>query len=113
MISIVVFKCLETNCGPSSSKRPSKPSYFMVLQCKFVKKEYVESLILQKFGINKSMCLMICFSNIPNKVNKKCNDLLPFWEHPNYMKNWKSIYDNPEIIPIQIEGILILNGFDI
>ena len=29
------------------------------------------------------------------------------------MKNWQSIYDSPEIIPTQIEGILILNGNDI
>jgi hypothetical protein len=42
-----------------------------------------------------------------------CNDLLPFWEHSNYIENWESIYDNPKIIPIQIEGILILNGYDI
>jgi hypothetical protein len=74
---------------------------------------YVELLILQKFGISKNMRVMICFSNIPNKVNKKCNDLLPFCEHPNYMENWKNIYDNFEIIPIQIQGILILNGYDI
>jgi hypothetical protein len=43
----------------------------MVLQCKFVDKGYDKFLILQKFGINKSMHVMICFSNIPEKVNKK------------------------------------------
>ena len=46
----------------------------MVLQCKFVDKKYVKSLIFQKFGINKSMHVMIYFFNIPNKVNKKSND---------------------------------------
>jgi predicted esterase YcpF (UPF0227 family) len=56
---------------------------------------------------------MICFSNIPNKVKKNGNDALLFWEHPNYMENWQSIYDNPEIIPTQTKGILILNGNDI
>jgi hypothetical protein len=29
------------------------------------------------------------------------------------MENWQSIYNNLEIIPTQIEGILILNGNDI
>jgi hypothetical protein len=29
------------------------------------------------------------------------------------MENWQSIYDNPEIIPIQTKGILIFNGNDI
>jgi hypothetical protein len=59
----------------------------MVLQSKFVDK----FLILQKFGINKSMRVMICFSNIPNKVNKKCNDLLPFWQYPRN-QNFVSIF---------------------
>jgi hypothetical protein len=31
----------------------------------------IKSLILQKFGINKSMRVMICFSKIRNKVLKK------------------------------------------
>jgi hypothetical protein len=56
---------------------------------------------------------MVCFFNIPSKVNKKSNNFQPFWEHLTYMENWKSVYDNPKIIPTQIEGILILNGFDI
>ena len=62
---------LQNNCGPSSLKRPNKPSPFMVFQCTFVEKGYVESLILQKFGIKEHMRVMICFSNIPNKVNNK------------------------------------------
>jgi hypothetical protein len=59
------------------------------------------------------MHVMICFSNILNKVIKKSNDALPFWKHPNYMENWQSIYDIPEIISKQTKGILILNGNDI
>ena len=46
-------------------------------------------------------------------MNKKSNDLLLFWEHPNYIKNWKIIYENPKIIPTQTKSILILNGYDI
>jgi hypothetical protein len=101
---------LQNNCGPSSSKRPSKPSPFMVLQCTFVEKGYVESLILQKFGIKEHMRVMICFSNIPNKVNNKNNDLQPFWEHPSYMEIWETIYDDPRIIPTLTQGMLLLNG---
>ena len=59
------------------------------------------------------MRVMICYSNIPNKVNNKNNDLQPFWEHPNYMENWEEIYDNPEIISTLTQGTLILNGFDL
>jgi hypothetical protein len=46
-------------------------------------------------------------------VNKKSNDLLLFWERPNYIENWEIIYDNPKVIPTQPKGILILNGYDI
>jgi hypothetical protein len=53
MIAMVVFKLLFLNDGPSSSRRPNKPSFFMVLQCKVIGKRYVKSLILQKFGINQ------------------------------------------------------------
>ena len=100
------------NCGPSSSKKSSKPSPFMVLHCKFINKKYVEKT-LQKFGIIQSMCVMICFSNILNKINKESVGLLPFWEHPSYMENWGSIYNNSKIIPTQTEGILILSRGDI
>jgi hypothetical protein len=62
---------LKKDCEPSSSKIPNKPSPFVVLQCKFVDKRYVEPLILQNFGININMQIMICFFNIPNKVFKK------------------------------------------
>jgi hypothetical protein len=41
------------------------------------------------------------------------NDALSCFEHPNYMENWQSIYDNLGIIPTQTEGILILYGNDI
>jgi hypothetical protein len=104
---------LTNNCGPSPSKRASKPSPFLVLQCTFVEKGYVESSILQKFGIKESMHVIICYSNISNKVNNKNNDLQPFWEHPNYMENWEGIYDDPGIIPTLTQGTLILNGYDI
>jgi hypothetical protein len=69
---------VTNNFGPSSSKRASKSSPFLVLQCIFVKKGYVESSILQKFGIKESMRVMTCYSNIPNKVNNKNNHLQPF-----------------------------------
>ena len=59
----------------------------MVLQCTFVDKGHFESLILQKFGIKESVRVMMCFSNILNRVNKKNNDLQPFWEHRSYMEN--------------------------
>ena len=95
---------LETNIS-------DLPKPFMVLQCSFVDKGYVEPLILQKFGIKVNMRVMISFSNIYNKVNKKNDDLLPFWKNPNYMENWESKYDNPEIIPTQTQGMLILNGY--
>jgi hypothetical protein len=85
----------------------------MVLQCTFVHKGYVELSILLKFGIKEDMHVMICFSNIPNKVNKKNNDLQPFWGQPSYIKNWESIYDKPEIITTITKGMLILNGYDI
>jgi hypothetical protein len=71
MISMVVFRCLKKNLWPSSSKRPHKPFPFMVLQCKFVDKGYIESSIFQKISINKSMHIMICISNIPKNVNKR------------------------------------------
>jgi hypothetical protein len=44
---------LTNNFGPSSSKRASKPSPFLVLQCSFVEKEYVESSILQNLVLKK------------------------------------------------------------
>jgi hypothetical protein len=78
----------------------------MVLHCTFIHKGYVELLILQKFGIKEDMHVVICFSNIPNKVNKNNNDLQPFWEHPFYIKNWESIYDKPEIITTITNNIL-------
>ena len=45
---------LKNNFRPSSSKRPSKPHPFVVLQCTFVQKRYVESLIILQFGIKES-----------------------------------------------------------
>jgi hypothetical protein len=42
MISMVVFECLNKNCGSSSFKKPNKPSLFMILECKFIDKGYVE-----------------------------------------------------------------------
>ena len=51
----------------------------MILNCKFHKDGVQEQLILNKFGITKSMQLMVCFSNIPNNVKKVSNGELPFW----------------------------------
>jgi hypothetical protein len=51
------------------------------------------------------MEVMVCFSNIPNKIQKRSNGSLPFWKDPNFIENWQSIYGNLEIIPTQIEGL--------
>ena len=56
------------------------------------------------------MRVMISFSNVPNKVNNKNNDLQPYWEHPTFMKTWEGIYEDPTIIPTISQGMLLLNG---
>jgi hypothetical protein len=72
----------------------------------------VESSILKEIGINKSMHIMIWFSNASNKINNESSELLPFWKDKRYKSNWKNIYEESGMIPTQIEGILILNGYD-
>jgi len=44
---------------------------FMVLQCKFMSKGFVESKTLRLFGIKEEMCIMISFSNVPNEYKNK------------------------------------------
>ena len=85
-IYVALQTYLKNNLGPSSSTTPSKPFPFSILQCTFVEKGLMESLILQKFGIKGNMRVMISFSNVPNKINNKDNDLQPYWEHPTFMR---------------------------
>ena len=50
----------------------------MVLNCKFHRDGVQEQLILNKFGITKSMWVMVCFSNIPNNVKIVSNVFFTF-----------------------------------
>ena len=53
---------------------------------------------------------MISFSIILNKINNKNNNFQPFWEHPSYMENWRSIYKDRGLISTLIQGMFLLNG---
>ena len=85
----------------------------MVFNCKFEENGVCEKQILQKFDIDKIMDVMISYSNIPNKVNSKSTDKLPFWEKENYRENWQETFYDNNLFPLITKKLLILNGFHI
>jgi len=103
-------------------KKKMKSTPFMILQCKFIFRGFVEFEILRKFGIKEDMRVMISFSNVPNeykneRVYKRKNisknsEPLPFWEDGQYSSEWKNYYSS-DLIKTQFEPLLVLNGNNI
>ena len=93
----------------SKSKKQNLKNIYVIFQCTFATQGFSERLLLQKFGIEVNMRVVIGYSNVSN-ICGKTNDQRPFWQNNNYKGTWADIYDNDIIFPRTTSPMLLVDG---